>query len=516
MFSERVCAAASRRVLGSLVSTHTNASRPITRHFLRGKLRASVASTPRRTFASGPTAGLRDEEPSAGRQQHQQPRRTHAALRLATGVIAAWLALNAALELCGLDEWLTALRVGKPLNETRFVPFVVVSRDQVSPTGFILTVKPKFSLDSPDTSPSGQALSILFPRLRFPHELHTSRPVLEKAWHHGLWSVEIKQPQLQVARDYTPLPAASRALEQEDLKLGHLRFLIRQMDGGEVSTYLSRLQVGNTVELRGPHLGFDIRTRLGSADKVVFLAGGTGIAPALQTARAFSDTETTTSSSKPSVSILWANRHRADCPGIDPPSSSSSSAPKLPPSAAPTTNTIVSFLAQMKARYGDKLNYASTVDDENTRISSRDVLSAAGNPSPTPTTSTTWSFPFFTTTRQTQHPQYPTPAPGPVPVDASACQYHSAARLVSSGGSDAIFDADGETRCGCLDARGGKPVAPGKNLLMVSGPDGFIGAFAGPKRWADGMERQGSVGGLVGSLWEASPGFWANWLVLKL
>ncbi len=51
---------------------------------------------------------------------------------------------------------------------------------------------------------------------------------------------------------------------------------------------------------------------------------------------------------------------------------------------------------------------------------------------------------------------------------------------------------------------------------MVSGPDGFISTFAGPKRWADGKELQGSVGGVLGHLIAGNPGFWRDWLVLKL
>ena len=56
----------------------------------------------------------------------------------------------------------------------------------------------------------------------------------------------------------------------------------------------------------------------------------------------------------------------------------------------------------------------------------------------------------------------------------------------------------------------------GKNLLFVSGPDGFIEYFAGAKRWANGMELQGPVGGILGRLKAQFPESMNDWLVLKL
>ncbi|KAK0651796.1 hypothetical protein B0T16DRAFT_87076 [Cercophora newfieldiana] len=496
VLSRRVCAAVPSPALISLALTHV--SRSIIRHLANGRARAPGILTPCRTVASTPKAGARSEESSQSGQQEQEPRRTGAAVRVAASILAAWLALNAGLEVGGLDEWLAGLRTGKPLNEVRFVPYIVTSREQVSPTAFILTVKPKFALDRPDTSPSGRLLSVLFPRLQFPHTSHNNRAILEKAWDHGLWSVEIKQPQIQVARDYTPLPAPSREAEQHDLHFGHLRFLIRRMDGGEVSTYLSRLQVGDTVELRGPHLGFDVRARLGSSDKVVFLAGGTGIAPALQTARAVLDTETNphNNNRKPSVSILWANRHRADCPGIPSPQGTQ------PVDISSSSNAITSLLEQMKARYGDSLHYTSTVDDENARVTPPDILRAAGSSSPPAGTRTLWSIPFFSSS-----PSLPTTVPDRTSSNTTTCKYHSVSTLISSPGRD---EPTPQNHCACAGA------FPGKNLLMVSGPEGFISAFSGPKRWGEGLELQGPVGGMAASLREADPAFWEKWLVLKL
>ena len=58
----------------------------------------------------------------------------------------------------------------------------------------------------------------------------------------------------------------------------HLRFLIRQMEGGEVSAYLPQLSTGDALELTPPFGWF--RPGQSTADEeAVFIATGTGIAP---------------------------------------------------------------------------------------------------------------------------------------------------------------------------------------------------------------------------------------------
>ncbi|KAK0626502.1 Sucrase/ferredoxin-like-domain-containing protein [Immersiella caudata] len=365
------------------------------------------------------------------------------------------------------------------LDEKRFVPFVITHKEKVSNSAFILTVAPRGFKEQEDEDSGTDRPS------------HQNRDLLERAWNHGLWSVEIKQPQIQVSRDYTPLPPASSEVEDTELRHSKLRFLIRKIDGGEVSTYLSRLQVGDTVELRGPHLGFDVRARLGTADSLVFLAGGTGIAPALQAARALLN-DRTPSPSKPSVSILWANRHRDDCPATPSPQQDATRTPRDAP------NAMTSLLCQLKSRYGNRLTYASTVDDEGTFISDRDVLIAAQKSHRKLSNDTTLTR---------------TPSSSLSPA-ATPCTYHSASALPSSPGHDATLEKN--TPCGCIDANGSPLQNSGKNLLVVSGPEGFINHFAGPKLWAQGTELQGPLGGVAARLWASNPKLWENWLVLKL
>jgi hypothetical protein len=40
----------------------------------------------------------------------------------------------------------------------------------------------------------------------------------------------------------------------------------------------------------------------------------------------------------------------------------------------------------------------------------------------------------------------------------------------------------------------------GKNIMFVSGPEGFVNAWAGPKVWQNGEELQGPLGGALAKL----------------
>lgn len=378
------------------------------------------------------------------------------------------------------------------LNTTSFVPYTIVSREQVSSTAFIITVEPF----NPRHTVLGQSNNLVD---------QTLRNDLQEAWHHGLWCVEIKQPQLQVARDYTPLPPPV-GQEKEEMVCGRLRFLIRKMEGGEVSSYLSRLEVGDKVELRGPHLGFDVVQRLGlqstavaEQGQVVFLAGGTGIAPALQVARRLygpvyekgdgkekkewkqvEDMPTT----PPKMTIVWANKFREDCPDCEDLEGLRKRG-YLPPSALDDAKKggIMPYLKDIKLHHPQEFNYACTVDTEKKWIDGKTILDAV--------VSTTPNNKSIVKSMATTDP---------------SCPLHSPSALVH------VSDRqDHEAQCKC---HGGS--SSGKNLLMVSGPDGFIARFAGPKAWSHGLERQGPVGGVVDELMRKGKVKREEWMVLKL
>ncbi|KAI1635278.1 hypothetical protein F4809DRAFT_614573 [Biscogniauxia mediterranea] len=429
------------------------------------------------------------------------------------------------------------------LNKSTFVPFAITSKEQVSPSAFILTVRPSndHHRDGGGAATSSSSSS-------------SSAAPIPSAWQHGLWSVEIKQPQLQIARHYTPLPPApsseregSREEEEEGGGGGgggggresELRFLIRRMDGGEMSTYLSKRAVGDVIWLRGPHLGFDIARRLGSSSSsnsgseselgnggggghVVFLAGGTGVAPALQIARRLLDSNSNSNSSDDhdhnhnpatTLTILWANRLAADAQGRPSPSPSPGPAPgqlRIPfwstpphnhhhhhhvpqqPQPSPPSSSPSSLARQIQAlrqRHPARFRISYYVDEEGTFIGPRDLASSLP-PHPHP------------------HYPHPNPNPDPDPDPDPSCPWHSAAAIESL--SD---DADADADAGACACPGPGPRA--QSLLCVSGPDGFVEAYAGPKRWRDGRETQGAVGGLLGRMMTTTT-MMRDWIVLKL
>ncbi|KAH6652161.1 hypothetical protein BKA67DRAFT_573167 [Truncatella angustata] len=376
---------------------------------------------------------------------HQVPRKSK--IPLLFSLTAAALGGAAYYALSGESE-------DDSLNGTKFTPFNIIAKEQVSPTAFIITIA-------------------------CPEKVATKNNAkIKAAWDHGLWSVEMKQPQLQIARHYTPLPPLNNARTDEN----NLRFLIRKMDSGEMSNYLARLQVGDQVWLRGPHYGFDVAKRMGDAKDVVFLAGGTGVAPALQIARKLlGDAEHAAGGRKPAIQILWANRRNIDSLGRE---ALTGKAKRAADNTA--SDTLTKQIVEMKRGYGDSFNVQYFVDDEKF-ITLQDVNAAVANQTGSE------KRPFFAATDK-------------------RCRWHSHQGLATTSDED---DKDaGGSPCSCRPHN--MPPEPiGRNLLCVSGPDGFIEAFAGPKRWFGGKEIQGPVLGLLGSMKRIDPKM-DDWLVLKM
>lgn len=365
------------------------------------------------------------------------------------------LAITAAILVAAAGYALTGKSEDNTLNTTKFTPFNIIAKEQVSPTAFIITI-------------------------RCPGNVATENNAKVKAaWEHGLWSVEMKQPQLQIARHYTPLPPLLGAGEEG----GDLRFLIRKMDSGEMSNYLFRLQVGQQVWLRGPHYGFDITKRMGDAKDVVFLAGGTGVAPALQIAHKLLDApEDKTSGQKPSIRILWANRRDIDSLGRG---ELSGKATQRPPNA--TSDSLTNQIVELARRHGDSFQVSYFIDDERRFIGVKDVDAAMGYPGQSHRQAI-----FAATDKR--------------------CRWHSHEGLAAT--SDEDDKAAADSSCTCRPHN--MPREPiGRNLLCVSGPDGFIEAYAGSKRWFGGREIQGPVLGMLGSKKRMDPRM-DDWLVLKL
>lgn len=299
------------------------------------------------------------------------------------------------------------------LNPLSFTKYQIVSREPVASTGSIFTLKP----GNPDGNDE----------------------VYDEAFNTGVWSVMFKQPQLQIGRDYTPLPPESTQDE------GSLRFFIRRDPFGEVSRYLHGLDLGATVELRGPQLEYKIPNE---AQDMLFIAGGTGIAPALQASHTL--LRRTDDTRKPRIHILWANRRREDCLGglndtvVEEPRKSwltgifgsrqSTPAPvDTPEDFAPSL--VVRELEALKSQYPGQLTVDYFVDEENTFIGKKTISDFTGT----------------------------TPAPE-------------------------------ESRK--------------SRVILISGPEGFISYMAGPKVWAQGAELQGPLQGIIRELGLKG---WAVW-----
>lgn len=338
-----------------------------------------------------------------------QPRWLRLALITATSVgIGAYI------------RWTQESRTGSAtLNPASFTPYCLVSREPVSSTGSLFTLKP--------------------PRLD-----GSNLEVYNGAWKTGIWSVMFKQPQLQIGRDYTPLPSTSSDGDDESL-----RFFIRKDRVGEVSRYLHSLKLGAAVEVRGPRIECEIPS---DTQTILFIAGGTGIAPALQAG--YTLLRRTDQTNKPRIHILWANRRLEDCTGglsdtMNTAAKTQTSwfsrifrSPKPVITPAPNevedkteTSIIVRELETLKAQYPEQFTIEYFVDEKHRFIGKKSILDFAQTATPSP------------------------------------------------------------------DARK-------RNLILVSGPEGFISYMAGPKLWAQGMELQGPLQGVIKELGLKD---WAVW-----
>jgi hypothetical protein len=293
---------------------------------------------------------------------------------------------------------------GGAAGEDGFVKYRLAGREDVSATCAIFTLRPGvggrgIELKGKDGDGNGRAIQ----------------------------SVLFKQPQLQIARAYTLLPAEAGQADNE------LRFLIRKEKGGEVSSYLHRLETGAEVEVRGPNAEYVLPEKVG---KVVFLAGGTGIAPALQAARAVAG--------EADVHILWANRAREDCEGGKSDTVSDSG------------RSWAEMVAGWFSPFGTGRNDVAVEGRPKSEIVRRlEALKRDGQ--------------------------------GRVAVDYFV---DDEGRFIKPVEATTLVRASFS-----MDA---KP--EGKNIMFISGPEGFVKNWAGPKEWQNGKQMQGPLGGVLAKL----------------
>ncbi|KAJ4320504.1 hypothetical protein N0V94_003367 [Neodidymelliopsis sp. IMI 364377] len=303
------------------------------------------------------------------------------------------------------------------LNPHTFTPYTLVDKQPVSSTSAI------FTLRNANGIPDSQSVKEVEKR--------------------SVWSVQIKQPQLQIARAYTPLPHTADGKKDENAPQD-MRLLIRQETRGEVSTYLHRLPEHSTLELRGPNAEFEMPRNV---KEVIFLAGGTGIAPAMQVAQALSRR----TGSK--MHILWANRRREECVG----------GVSDDQGSAKPTQTRLGWWKSVLAGSSETATLVALSDDEKSDtpqgkgliVKELDALKER-------------STVVSTVTTKNLSVQYY------VDEEETFIQPEDVTKRMASTSQE-----------------------KGSKLIIVSGPDGFIEHWAGRKLWMDGREVQGPLGGVL-------------------
>ena len=341
-----------------------------------------------------------------------------------------------------LYNWQTNPHRSLILNPRFFTPFIFEKRDKVSSTSCILNLK---------SVPAGQ-----------------NADNINEAWQTGVWSVLVMQPELQIARAYTPLPP------REGDEPEQLRLFVRQEPNGEVSTFLSTIYRGTLVHCRGPHIEYEIPKDI---DEILFIAGGTGIAPALQVAHTLFNYRIESPDKSPKIRILWANRRREDS------------------YQGPVSNSSKHF-----------------AEKEDTKFQS---ISAAwlGKPAPKPEEISAIK-PESTPANDAANPSHPqtvlveelealkTRHPGQIEIDYFVDEENSYVtedilrRYLSSHGDQSSDHSTDD------------PEARKKRIILISGPDGFVNYYAGPKYWRNGAEIQGPVEGVLRKI---DPKGWEIW-----
>lgn len=394
------------------------------------------------------------------------------------------------------------------LNPTVFAPYTLSRREQISSSSAVLT--------------------LMNENTKSRTEWRRRERQAAKRQAGIMHSVEVMQPDMQISRAYTPLPpapstapaspaspisstsdttprpraddtvgnsagAATPAVAADDDDLNTLRLLVRShRPHGEVSSYLHALPPGALVLVRGPHAEYslppDVAPDLADVRDVLFLAGGTGIAPALRVAAALRERAAEREDGGVRMTVLWAVREGVECAGCEiagalgedggtsswsavlPSSlrrlfSSSTTSPLdarlplppvhvasdgIPPADAPTTS-LSDLLTSLRASH------------PNFNLSIRcfpDVSSPPGTPALAPGSRTT-----LTPTALRPFLRLP----------------HSATPSLSSPSPTSNDN----------------PTSPNAALLLLSGPPAFVASWAGPKS----VPEVGRVGGSANREW---------------
>ncbi|KAH9966037.1 hypothetical protein BC827DRAFT_1125431 [Russula dissimulans] len=130
----------------------------------------------------------------------------------------------------------------QPLSPSYFIPVTVTERSPAGPDLAVLTLS-----IPPDSRPSDENAPVFDP----------------------IWSIFIKDDDIQVERPYTPLFGIDEN--------GAIKLWVKRYPRGEVGRWLHSKQAGDTIEIRGPLKTFPFQE--GKWDEVVMISGGTGFSP---------------------------------------------------------------------------------------------------------------------------------------------------------------------------------------------------------------------------------------------
>ena len=238
------------------------------------------------------------------------------------------------------------------------------------------------------------------------------------------------------------------------------------------------MEQGDTVELRLGERGYSFQhVEAGEAEDVLCVAGGTGIATAMQIAhsvlsrpgRVHPDTR---------VRILWAVRSRSDIQTVRGPAKLARLGEG---EELEGVTDIAKRLLDMKQAYGAKISIAVAIDDEGTAITETELKDALGIPS------RAWPK------RGAASPVYPCALPAPIAALCETEEPSSPSPAASEG-----------VRAG---------VANLHRPIFVCGPEGFVDKFAGEaQRHPSGaLFRQGGILGDLNAKYDDAK---QPWLVL--
>ncbi|KIJ70330.1 hypothetical protein HYDPIDRAFT_105040, partial [Hydnomerulius pinastri MD-312] len=164
----------------------------------------------------------------------------------------------------------------RPLNPSHFTPATLV--------------------DSVPTSADTKLLTLSVPPELLPHnDMEAFVPI---------WSVFIKDDDIQVERPYTPLEGVDEN--------GRMKFWIKKYEHGEVGRWLHSKQAGDSIEMRGPVKTWSRSWKDNDWDEIIMISGGTGITPFYQLLHGLFNTNDTPFNGR--LTLLHGSRTSADLP----------------------------------------------------------------------------------------------------------------------------------------------------------------------------------------------------------